>query len=231
MLISKKDLLAETGISYGQLYRWKRQGLIPDEWFIKQSTFTGQETFFPKKQILARINAIQRLKDQYSLEELAKMLSPEISERMFSQRDLEIIEEVENGLIPLFFQVFEKKSFSFIEVLFLIAISTFYKKHDLELVDVENLCLGAKDYLDEIKQTDFLCLLLSHDGGYFTVIQDENVPVFIDKRIKKVDEIRLNEVSSNMKLKYRKSFNFEFDEERETNEQKITLMKPGEVLT
>lgn len=72
-----------------------------------------------------------------------------------------------------------------------------------------------------------MCLLLSHDGGYFTVIQDENVPVFIDKRIKKVDEIRLNEVSSNMKLKYRKSFNFEFDEERETNEQKITLMKPG----
>ena len=36
MLISKKDLLAETGISYGQLYRWKREQLIPEEWFIKQ---------------------------------------------------------------------------------------------------------------------------------------------------------------------------------------------------
>ena len=36
-LISKKDLLAVMGISYGQLYRWKRQRLIPEEWFIKQS--------------------------------------------------------------------------------------------------------------------------------------------------------------------------------------------------
>jgi len=46
MLISKKELLKQTGISYGQLYRWKREGLIPEEWFIKQPTFTGQETFF-----------------------------------------------------------------------------------------------------------------------------------------------------------------------------------------
>ena len=32
-LISKKDLLQETGISYGQLYRWIRERLIPDAWF------------------------------------------------------------------------------------------------------------------------------------------------------------------------------------------------------
>ena len=69
MLISKKDLLNETGISYGQLYRWKREGLIPEEWFIKQPSFTGQETFFPKTKILNRIRAIQELKERYSLEE------------------------------------------------------------------------------------------------------------------------------------------------------------------
>lgn len=46
-LISKKEVLSQTGISYGQLYRWKRKGLIPEEWFIRRSTFTGQETFFP----------------------------------------------------------------------------------------------------------------------------------------------------------------------------------------
>lgn len=45
-LISKKELLEETSISYGQLYRWKRKNLIPEEWFIRKSTFTGQETFF-----------------------------------------------------------------------------------------------------------------------------------------------------------------------------------------
>ena len=36
-LISKKELLAKFGISYGALYRRKRMGLIPEEWFIKKS--------------------------------------------------------------------------------------------------------------------------------------------------------------------------------------------------
>ena len=57
-LISKKELLAVTGISYGQLYRWKRERLIPEEWFIKQSAYTGQETFFPRQQILSRVQTI-----------------------------------------------------------------------------------------------------------------------------------------------------------------------------
>ncbi len=76
-LISKKDLLTATGISYGQLYRWKRQNLIPEAWFIKQSSFTGQETFFPKKKVLERIEKIIGLKDSHSLEELSALLNPE----------------------------------------------------------------------------------------------------------------------------------------------------------
>ena len=72
--ISKKDLLVETGISYGQLYRWKRDGLIPEEWFIKRSAFTGQETFFPRDRMLARINGILALKDTHSLEEIRESL-------------------------------------------------------------------------------------------------------------------------------------------------------------
>jgi DNA-binding transcriptional MerR regulator len=78
-LISKKDLLDATGISYGQLYRWKRKNLIPEEWFIRKSTFTGQETFFPKEKILERIEKIQLLKDNLSLDELAEMFSPSVS--------------------------------------------------------------------------------------------------------------------------------------------------------
>ncbi len=73
--ISKKELLEVTGISYGQLYRWKREGLIPEEWFVKQSSFTGQETFFPREEILGRIGAILELKDTHSLGELAGLLS------------------------------------------------------------------------------------------------------------------------------------------------------------
>ncbi|MED2647241.1 DUF4004 family protein, partial [Bacillus thuringiensis] len=67
-LISKKDLLELTGISYGQLYRWKRKNLIPEDWFVRKSTFTGQETFFPKEKILERIDKIQTMKEDLSLD-------------------------------------------------------------------------------------------------------------------------------------------------------------------
>jgi len=72
--ISKKQLLQETGISYGQLYRWKREGLIPEEWFEKRSAFTGQETFFPRKRILQRIEFIQSMKDGLSLLDIKHLL-------------------------------------------------------------------------------------------------------------------------------------------------------------
>ncbi len=75
-LISKKELLGLTGISYGQLYRWKRKGLIPEDWFIRKSTFTGQETYFPRSRVLARIEKIKNMKEDISLDDLADVFSP-----------------------------------------------------------------------------------------------------------------------------------------------------------
>lgn len=71
-LISKRELLTKYGISYGALYRWKRMGLIPEEWFLRKSTSTGQETFFYREQICPRIELILSRSD--SLERLAQEL-------------------------------------------------------------------------------------------------------------------------------------------------------------
>lgn len=76
-LISKKELLERYNISYGALYRWKRKGLIPDEWFIKKSTITGQETFFPEKLVCERVEMILSKKEEILLDELAKEISGE----------------------------------------------------------------------------------------------------------------------------------------------------------
>ena len=76
-LISKKELLELTGISYGQLYRWKRKGLIPEDWFIRKSAYTGQETFFPRSQMLTRVTRILNMKEDASLDDLADVFSPE----------------------------------------------------------------------------------------------------------------------------------------------------------
>ena len=72
--LSKKELLDMFGISYGALYRWKRMGLIPEDWFIRRSTPTGQETFFRREQIIPRVEQI--LERKASLEELANEFNP-----------------------------------------------------------------------------------------------------------------------------------------------------------
>ena len=74
-LVSKKNLLEKYSISYGALYRWKRKGLIPEEWFIKKSTPTGQETFFPKDLIFERVEMILSKKEDALLDEIAKKIS------------------------------------------------------------------------------------------------------------------------------------------------------------
>lgn len=76
-LISKRELLSRYGISYGALYRWKRKGLIPDDWFIRKSTPTGQETFFPEALICERVERILETKNEVLLDDLAGELSGE----------------------------------------------------------------------------------------------------------------------------------------------------------
>ena len=81
-LISKKEVLEQMGISYGQLYRWKRKGLIPESWFIRRSTFTGQETFFPKDKIVERIGRIKDMKGEHALDDLAEVISEHVNAKL-----------------------------------------------------------------------------------------------------------------------------------------------------
>jgi hypothetical protein len=81
-LISKKDVLLQTDISYGQLYRWKRKGLIPEAWFVRRSTFTGQETFFPRDKILERIERVKSMKDTHPLDDLADVITQQVNAKV-----------------------------------------------------------------------------------------------------------------------------------------------------
>lgn len=87
-LISKRELLELTGISYGALYRWKRMRLIPDEWFLRRSTYTGSETFFPRDKILERVEKIQQMKSDMTLEDIAKTFDGGGVEVAMSLRDV-----------------------------------------------------------------------------------------------------------------------------------------------
>ncbi len=103
-LISKKELLELTNISYGQLYRWKRKGLIPEEWFIRKSTFTGQETFFPKYKVLPRIDKILSMKEDVSLDDLADVFSPAEGDVRLSAQEAEARGIATAGVLKIYLE-------------------------------------------------------------------------------------------------------------------------------
>ncbi len=119
-LISKKELLEITDLSYGQLYRWKRKNLIPEDWFIKKSSYTGQETYFPREKILDRIKKIKDMKDDVSLDNLAQMFSPQLGEVFLSEKEL-----LKNNIITVETLTLHKniygeiKTFSFERILYI----------------------------------------------------------------------------------------------------------------
>ena len=127
-LISKKELLEITGISYGQLYRWKRKNLIPEEWFIRKSTFTGQETFFPKEIILERIGKIKNMKGDVSLDDLANMLSPNLMKLLMNSENLIKRNIVSKTIIDFYIQEKGKTDeFDFEKILYLYIIDKLFK--------------------------------------------------------------------------------------------------------
>lgn len=115
-----------TDISYGQLYRWKRKNLIPEEWFIKKSSFTGQETFFPKNEILDRVEKIKNFKDDISLDELANIFSPDLSTIFLEENDVLEQNIVSKLTINLYKDIYKENSgFHFNQLLFMTIIDKF----------------------------------------------------------------------------------------------------------
>ncbi len=152
-LISKKDLLDLAGISYGQLYRWKRKDLIPEEWFIRKSTFTGQETFFPKEKILERINKIQTMKENLSLDELANMFSPNISDLQLEKDEL-VKRNIVSKMVLDFYLENDKGSskFNVSRILEVYVLEKLLQSGDINLEEAKMLLQVLKDNVSMISQ-------------------------------------------------------------------------------
>jgi len=152
-LISKKDLLELAGISYGQLYRWKRKDLIPEEWFVRKSTFTGQETFFPKEKILERIEKIQTMKENLSLDELADMFSPNVTNLNYTKDEL-VKRNIVSTAVVDFYMEQEKGShqFNFTRMLEVFVLEKLLQSGEINLDEGKMVLQILKDHAGVIKQ-------------------------------------------------------------------------------
>ncbi len=202
-LISKKDLLAITGISYGQLYRWKRERLIPEEWFIKQSAYTGQETFFPREQILSRIQSILDMKDKYSLEELARMLSPQNTATSIKWDDLYEIEEIDTELINELKNLTGSEECSFMGVIFIAAISMSAGKLGLNNNRCADIVSRSIPALRKLKGDNIVCSIIDTGNEYHTVFTQGSAQVLFDEDVEVIEQLSLSEIADRIKLKYK----------------------------
>lgn len=155
-LISKKDLLVEANISYGQLYRWKRKKLIPEDWFMKKSTFTGHETFFPKEKIKERIQQILEMKDDVSLDDLADKFSSDIPEKMsFSRENLLKLQVLSKEIVLLYEEIFrDKTEYSFEDILYMYISEDLLAKGNLSIEDLSRILRMLSENYDRIKDKD-----------------------------------------------------------------------------
>lgn len=204
-LISKKELLALTGISYGQLYRWKRQGLIPEEWFIKRSAYTGQETFFPREQILSRIRTIQEAKDDFSLEELSKLLNPQAVVSGFcSAEKLEEMPEIAPSLLPTIRSVCPKDSYEFKEVVAFAVCSRLLEERTIPTersADLLTMVLGVVKSFGSLADAT-LTLFWMGEGELHLLLRKTATPLVLDQNAERLGDWDLGPIAGAINLKY-----------------------------
>lgn len=197
-LISKKDLLELTGISYGQLYRWKRKDLIPEEWFIKKSVSTGQETFFPREKIIERINKIIELKDEASLDDLAYRFSNNIKDIKIT-RDY-LINHIPEGIISRFEEIVEVKDIYEENNIFgLFLYNKLINLGSLSLPEIKEITLLANKDYEKIDNKEYELIIKRKFGVCYYYLIVDKVNLFNDEDSIEIARININNLIEEIK--------------------------------
>ncbi|ENY8989212.1 TPA: YhbD family protein [Clostridioides difficile] len=201
-LISKKDLLSKTNISYGQLYRWKRKNIIPEEWFIKKSAFTGQETFFPRDKILERIELILSMKEETSLDDIANMFMKKDINKEF---DIDFIlskEVICNYTKEIFQNLYKKEqSIGKKELLILSIIEKFLVKSIITFEELKLIVNIIEENFTSIYNESGKIYLFRKFGVPFVVGCLDYKKVKFEKDIVKIIEIDLTKEINDISIK------------------------------
>lgn len=201
-LISKKELLEKTSISYGQLYRWKRKNLIPEEWFIRKSTFTGQETFFPREDILKRISMIQKMKENLSLDEMREMLSPKMKDVSMTADDLIHKGLISRTALDVFSEGGEKSVFSSRDLLSLYVLEGLLQSGNVSLAEAKMAAGVLKQHdTEEIKKQTEL-IVLRKLGVTTCFIAAAADSILFESSVKVVERVDLAKASEELKTTY-----------------------------
>ncbi|MHB1419899.1 MAG: YhbD family protein [Bacillota bacterium] len=201
-LLSKKELLELTCISYGQLYRWKRKNLIPEEWFIRKSSFTGQETFFPKEKIIERIDKIKGMKDDLSLDDLADMFSPDPINVVLTKKELLEHNIVSRAAIDLLVEELgDAETYYFEQILFANLLDQMLQAGEISLEEGKTILqvLGSNYPKFEGKNCELICL---RKFGVFTcLLVSSPSEIFFENNARVIARLNLSKCIEQLKIR------------------------------
>ncbi|MFC5469981.1 YhbD family protein [Cohnella suwonensis] len=201
-LISKKELLDEKGISYGQLYRWKRKQLIPEEWFIRKSTFTGQETFFPRDLILSRIDKIMNSKDDLSLDELADQLSPALPQYELRKSDFVKRNIVSRIVIEKFAaEDADTVVYSFEKLLILFVADKLLQAGEMSMEEGERLLHMLKEHFPKFEGKPCDLIFIRKMGVSSFALASAPSELYFEAGVKLIARISMAECVEQLKVK------------------------------
>lgn len=203
-LISKKELLDVTGISYGQLYRWKRKNLIPEQWFIRKSSYTGQETFFPRDKILQRINRILNMKDDLSLDALADVFSPGLADIRLTAGEILERNMVTSSALNLYIEVADPAAqsllFEFDKLLSMYVLDQWLQSGDISLEDGRLLIEMLNKHLPRMAGMDGGIILIRKKGVSAFILVPNDQQIYVDPEAKMVAHLSLAQCTETLKL-------------------------------
>ncbi|ODA15700.1 hypothetical protein A5N86_15815 [Geobacillus thermoleovorans] len=200
-LISKKELLELTGISYGQLYRWKRKKLIPEEWFIRKSTFTGQETFFPKEKILARIEKIKELKDELSLDELAGVFAPNPAAVVLTKEEIVKRHIVSNLVLQWLDDEWGgRQDVSFAELLSLYIVDRLLRSGEISIEEGKNIWMMFRSHYPKLQGKSCELVVLRKMGVTVSFLVEGTAALHVEEGAKLIARLHVPTYIEELKL-------------------------------
>ncbi|MCB2290229.1 YhbD family protein [Clostridium sp. CS001] len=201
-LISKKELLELTDVSYGQLYRWKRKSLIPEEWFIKKSSYTGQETYFPKEKILDRIEKIKDMKDDVSLDNLAQMFSPQLADVFLNEEELLNKNIVRSQTLIMYKDIYgDIKTFSFKKILYISLLEKSLVSGNVSLEEGKLIIETLEENYKSLEGKNCEIILLRKFGMAVCFLITLPNEIYIENSAKMVLRLNISQSIEELKIK------------------------------
>lgn len=170
------------------------------------STYTGQETFLPREQILSRVRSILELKDRYSIEEMAKIFSPETVPVGILPQELAQFEEIDKEFLKLLPESYPKERYKFLDLVFFAALSHCIGKNGFSPHDAAELISRANASVFTLHSVDRVLLLFSCGGEYHVALCRDETPVLFDTGLEIIEIVHLNQTADQIKLHHKDRF-------------------------